>query len=71
MQDGTRGFPDGLAISDTTVQLEGGRMLEADLVYRCLGVKPASSALSSGLGGALHPRGSLLVEDTLQACSQP
>jgi len=66
MENPSLGFPAGLAITDTTVTLEDGRVLEADLVYRCLGMKPASSALQNGLQPALNPRGSLLVEDTLQ-----
>lgn len=69
MKDAKLGFPAGLAISNNTVELEGGRVLEADLVYRCLGVKPASTPLQNGLAEALH-RGSLLVEDTLQVKGQ-
>ena len=66
MDNPSLGFPAGLAITNTTVTLEDGRVLEADLVYKCLGMKPASSALESGLKAALNSRGSLLVEDTLQ-----
>lgn len=71
MDNPSLGFPAGLAITNTTVTLEDGRVLEADLVYKCLGMKPASSALESGLKAALNSRGSLLVEDTLQVKGQP
>jgi len=73
IRDPSRGFPEGLAITDHSVTLEDGRVLEADVVYRCLGSRPAIGALKTGLSKALlhHQSGALLVEDTLQVPAHP
>jgi NADH dehydrogenase FAD-containing subunit len=59
-----------LAITETSVTLEGGRRLEADVVYRCMGMQPASRPLRHSLGDALNQRGALRVGDTLQVVGQ-
>ena len=51
------------------VHVEGGLAYKADVIYTCMGMRPASGCLSKGeygLSDAISERGYLQVTDTLQ-----
>ncbi len=53
------------------VSTSTGRTIEADIWFRCYGLRPVSDYLSGDLAGARQPVGSIEVTQTLQVRGQP
>ena len=65
------GLGDGLP-GAATLTTAGGRTIQGDLVFKCLGVTPATGLFASSLGGEqLAGNGALAVEPTLQVKGWP
>ena len=58
-------------VSTSSVVLKDGRVLEADVVYECMGGVPNSAALASHLSAALDGRKRLVVGDALRVAGAP
>ena len=54
----------------TSSVLKDGRVLEADVVYECMGGVPNSAALEPHLGAALDGRKRLVVGDALRVAAR-
>lgn len=65
------GLGDGLP-GAATLTTAGGRTIQGDLVFKCLGVTPATGLYAASLGGEqLAGNGALAVEPTLQVKGWP
>ncbi len=53
------------------VPTSAGRTIEADIWFRCYGLRPVSDYLSGDLAGTRQPDGSIEVTQTLQVQGQP
>jgi apoptosis-inducing factor 2 len=53
------------------VSTSAGRTIEADIWFRCYGLRPVSDYLSGDLAGTRQPDGSIEVTQTLQVKGQP
>mmetsp|Transcript_12526 Transcript_12526/g.45675 ORF Transcript_12526/g.45675 Transcript_12526/m.45675 type:complete len:557 (-) Transcript_12526:438-2108(-) len=53
-------------VHDEGCDLQDGSKITAQVVYRCMGAKPATDCLGSSIGGIIDARGALRVNDYLQ-----
>lgn len=58
-------YPD-LRITNTGCELKDGRVLESDIVYRCLGLRANAGFMKEAFGGSMDRGGRLIVNESLQ-----
>lgn len=59
------------SLDETGCKLQSGRDIRADIVYKCMGFRPASGPLARYFGNSIDKRGSIIVNDFLQVEQHP
>ena len=59
------------SITEKGCTLKSGRVIEADITYKCMGFKPNTGFMAQHFGDHLDKRGMLRVTDTLQVKDHP